>query len=316
MTIPSTEQNTNTNTPVLLTSVVVGLAALAAGAFLIQSRLAGGNSVANSDNTTSIAASAQGRPAVPGAPPSANAATAAAKAQAAAAARASGAPPRRDIDLRTSFDGVPKNLGGEGKGSRIYPARPAPPVDNATKPAPIVQGKLPPARFDPFVSRLIIPLPREYAYTLAIPERLAPYPKPPVVIVKELDPDLRLGPLPYVQRRVAGFLEYGGVSALLETGGYGNGAMDIIQPGQRIQSGIAGVGQLTVESISSSEVVLRADDGRTVRVALSGVPGGLNIAPSGGSGIPGGPGGPPPGFGGPGGPPSGFGGRGGVSGVD
>jgi hypothetical protein len=232
---------------------------------------------------------------------------AAGKAQAAQALRGINGP----IRLETSFDNVPESLGGTGK--RLYPPGVVPAPDNGGKAKPIVQGRLPSGlRLDPFVSRLVIPLTREFAYTLAVPIRLAPPAKPPVVIKNDVPPDIQFGPLPYVPRRVAGFLEFGGVSAIVETGGFGTGDISIVQPGATVPSGVAGVPPLTVESISSTEMVLRAEDGRTTRVALSGIPGGAPVtgAPGGG---PGGPGGPPPGFqGGPGAPGrGGFGGRGG-----
>ncbi|MBC8140846.1 MAG: hypothetical protein H7Y38_05335, partial [Armatimonadetes bacterium] len=195
------------------------------------------------------------------------------------------------IRLETSFDGVPKTLGGTGE--RIYPATPKPAADNGGKVKPIVQGRVPfGLRPDPFLSRLTVPISREFAYSLAVPYRLASPAKPPALPRQvELPPEIALGPLPYVPRRVAGFLEFGGVSAILETGGLGTGEINIVQPGSSVASGVANIPNLTVESISSTELVLRAEDGRSTKVALSGVPGGVANPV-----VPGRPGGPPPGI--------------------
>jgi hypothetical protein len=128
-----------------------------------------------------------------------------------------------------------------------------------------------------------------------------------------------LGPLPYVERRVAGILYNGTVSAILETGPSGPGAqVDVIQPGSRVPSGIAGIADLTVESIGPTEVVLRSEDNRRVEVQLTGLPAGAQpINPGGGAGdFPGGApgGGFPGGFPG-GGRPGGGGGGGRAGGV-
>lgn len=243
------------------------------------------------------------RPQQTPAKPAVDPAVAAAKAQAAQALRANS----QGISLQTSFDNVPITLGGTEK--PLYPPTPVPLADNGGKVKPIVQGKLPGGlRLDPFVSRLVIPLTREFAYTLAVPIRLAPPAKPVEVIKTDLSPDIKYGPLPYVPRRVAGFLEYGGVSAIVETGQFGGGQIDIVQPGATVPSGVAGIPPLTVESISSTEMVLRAEDGRTTRVALSGIPGGPNVP--GGAGAPGLPQGGPGGPGGRSGFGAGGGGRG------
>ncbi len=224
----------------------------------------------------------------------ADSALAAAKAQ---ALQAGGTPGGR-ILYDTSFDNVPKSLGGSD--ARVFPVTPSPATDNGGKVRPIVLGRLPNGlRGDPFVSRLIVPLPREFAYTLAVPIRLARQPRPIVVRGPDIPADIALGPLPYIPRRVAGFLEFGGVSAILETGNFGSGEINIVQPGSRVASGDAAIGPLTVESISSTEVVLRSDDKRRTRVALSGVPGGIAVPSRGSQGAP--RGGPPPGFNGGGG---------------
>lgn len=283
----------------LLGGVLLGLAGAAVAGFYFlgpKGDDAADESAAPSAPPVTQQAPVPTRPTQTPAKPAVDPAVAAAKAQAAQALRASG----RGISLQTSFDNVPTSLGGTEK--PLYPPTPVPLADNGGKVKPIVQGKFPGGlRLDPFVSRLVIPLTREFAYTLAVPIRLAPPAKPPVIQKTDLSPDIKYGPLPYVPRRVAGFLEYGGVSAIVETGQFGGGQIDIVQPGATVPSGVAGIPPLTVESISSTEMVLRAEDGRTTRVALSGIPGGPNIPggagapglPQGGPGAPGG----RPGFG-------------------
>ncbi len=291
----------------LLGGVLLGLAGAAAAGFYFMSTKT--DEVAEETPPPPPVSPSRRAPAAPSRKPATaraaavDPAVAAAKAQAQQALRAAGG----RVRLETSFDNVPVTLGGTGK--RLYPPTPVPAPDNGGKVKPIVQGKLPAGqRVDPFVSRLIIPLTREFAYILAVPIRLAPQPKPLVIERTKVPPEIEFGPLPYVPRRVAGFLEFGGVSAIVETGQFGTGDISIVQPGATVPSGVAGIPPLTVESISSTEMVLRAEDGRSTRVALSGIPGGPNIAaPQGG--VPGG--GPPPGF--PGGVPGGRGpgGRGG-----
>src|SRR5262249_6142119 len=144
------------------------------------------------------------------------------------------------------------------------------------------------------------------AYSMLAPIRLAKLPAPPRP-PKNPDPNIEFGPLPYVPRRVAGILYNGSVSAILETGNPGPGAeVQVVQPGQKVPSGVAGIPDLTVASITPTQLTLRAEDGRTVNVALSAVPGGMSVqgAPTGGfpgGGAPGYPGGGYPGAGFPGG---------------
>ena len=291
---------------VLLGGALAGLAAVGAVGFYVMQQNSGGDDAAGGETPAPVVTAPSPRPR-PAPTPKPTVVANAGKAQ---AAQALGAFGDRRIRLETSFDNVPTILGGDGK--RVYPPTPIPATDNGKKPKPVVQGRLPLGlRSDPFVSRLIVPIAREFAYTLAVPYRLAPPAKPPVLKRSEqLPPEIALGPLPYVPRRVAGFLEYGGVSAILESGQFGGGSIEIVQPGSTVASGLAGIPNLTVESISNTEMVLRAVDGRSTRVALSGVPGGI---PATGAGVGGG----PPGFpGAPGRPGRGEGGaRGGGGGA-
>ena len=168
-----------------------------------------------------------------------------------------------------------------------------------SKPAPIKAGV--PAqkpRPDPFISFFREVTPQPPAYLYAQPLRVASYPKPRAVPTS--DPIRDLGPLPFVERRVAGILYNGTVSAILETGPSGpGGQVDVVQPGSKVMSGIAGVADLTVESIGPTEVTLRSEDNRRVQVKLTGLPEGARPNnPAGGPGagdFPGG-GGNPGGF--------------------
>jgi hypothetical protein len=227
--------------------------------------------------------------------------------------------PSASVKLPTSFDNVPPILGGAGAAGGGAPAgAPAGGAAGAgggAKPKPIQPGKVAENyRPDPFVSRIVFAPTIPPAYTYAVPFRLArPY-TPPVVKSRDLPPDLQFGPLPQIPRRVAGVLYNGSVSAILETGTPGpSSAVSIVTPGQTVPSGIPDVPLLTVESITPTSLTLRAPDGRTQDVKLSGAPSLQGQGFGSGAGAPGGgPGGPPPGFGGP--PPGFGGGRGGFGG--
>jgi hypothetical protein len=187
-------------------------------------------------------------------------------------------------------DGMPG--GPMGGGSRAGGG-----ATGAPKPLPILNGRVAQgARQDPFLSFAHLIVMKPPAYSFIAPIRLAsrPTPPPPPPVT---DPDLRFGPLPAVERRVAGVLFDGSVSAILETGTPGGAGTDVrvIQPGATVPSGVPTVEDLTVASITPSQVVLRAQDGRTTTVKLSNVPAAFaeqfrNAAS--GSGVGQGPGGP------------------------
>jgi hypothetical protein len=127
-------------------------------------------------------------------------------------------------------------------------------------------------RKDPFDSYRIPKYKDPDAYTLIVPLRVADRPVPPPPPPNP-NPEIQFGPLPPVPRRVAGILYNGSVSAILETGTPGSPTdVDVVQPGSTVPSGIPGVEDLTVVSISPTSVILRANDGRTVSVPLSNVP--------------------------------------------
>ena len=184
---------------------------------------------------------------------------------------------------------------------------------SSSKPSPVVPGRLAKAsRPDPFVSFFKLVVERPPAYLYAQPIRVASFQKPADSRPRR-DPEIDLGPLPPVQRRVAGILYNGSVSAILETGAPGTGSdVEVVRPGDTVESGIAGIQDLTVESIGPTGLVLRATDGRRAEVKLSGAPGlgATGGGDVGGGDFPGGaPGGPPVG-----GFPGGRGGRGGRGG--
>ena len=207
--------------------------------------------------------------------------------------------------MRTSFD----RPQGVGAGLATNPADPFGGAGAAggtgvtgPKPLPIVEGKRAlAARVDPFfsVTKSRPPEPPP-AYLFTVPMRLAAFRPPPAQIVAGLE--VR-PPLPYVPRRVAGILTDGTTSAILETGNPGADAqVDLVQPGSHVDSGIPGVPQLVVESITPTQLTLRAPDGRRVTVKLSALPpGALGGGGFDGGGYPGGGGGYPGGVGGPGG---------------
>ncbi len=141
------------------------------------------------------------------------------------------------------------------------------------KPAEVAAGVPPANRADPFESFRKIVVPEVPAYTIALPRRLASEYRPPLPKVDEVDPNLTKGPLPPVPRRIAGVKYNGAITAILETGD-ANGAVqhDVIRPGSVVPSGISDPADLVVESITMKALVLRAADGRSVEVKLSGLP--------------------------------------------
>ena len=159
--------------------------------------------------------------------------------------------------------------------ARRVPGFPAPAAGQAGagKPAEVAAGVPPPSRTDPFESFRKIVVPEIPAYTIALPRRLAAEYRPPAPKVDDVDPNLAKGPLPPVPRRIAGVMYNGAITAILETGD-ANGAVqhDVIRPGSVVPSGVADPADLVVESITMKALVLRASDGRSVEVKLSGLP--------------------------------------------
>jgi len=172
-------------------------------------------------------------------------------------------------------------------------------------------------RKDPFESFLKVVVPEIPAYTLALPRRFAAPYVPPAP--KETDDPLKTkGPLPPLPRRIAGVMYNGAITAILETGDPSGDVMhQVIRPGTKVPSGDPQSGELTVESITLRSLVLRADDGRSIEVKLSGLApavadalrGQFSQGSGGGAGVPG-MGGGTPGMGG----SAGMGGRGNKSG--
>lgn len=177
--------------------------------------------------------------------------------------------------------GVPGGFGSSGSfgpaaggfGGGAAASTPAAPVDWDKLKNHITRRKTAPgARSDPFVSHRFTGIQKLPAHLYIAPIRLASRPVPPPPPVNP-DPELQFGPLPFVPRRVAGVLYNGSVSAILEIGSPGSGAeVFIVRPGDRVPSGIAGIEDLTVTSISPTQLILRSEDGRTTTVALSGAP--------------------------------------------
>ncbi|MFM7188467.1 MAG: hypothetical protein ACKO14_11695 [Armatimonadota bacterium] len=172
-------------------------------------------------------------------------------------------------------------------------------------------------RKDPFESFIKVVVPEIPAYTLALPRRFAAPYIPPAPTETD-DPLKTKGPLPPLPRRIAGVMYSGAITAILETGDPSGDVMhQVIRPGTKVPSGDPQAGELTVESITLRSLVLRADDGRSIEVKLSGLApavadalrGQFSQGSSGGAGVPG-MGGGMPGMGG----SSGMGGRGNKSG--
>jgi hypothetical protein len=177
--------------------------------------------------------------------------------------------------LPTSFDGAPKGTPYADPSSGTGPTTPnlvptAPSTGGSSAaagpPKPVIKGQTA-AKFrpDPFVSYRIAPVQKTPPYNFIVAMRLAKYPDLPTP-PPSTDPEKEFGPLPYVPRRVAGILYNGSTSAILETAGVD---YRVISPGTKVPSGVAGLPDLTVSAITPSQVTLRAEDGRSVSVALS-----------------------------------------------
>jgi hypothetical protein len=126
-------------------------------------------------------------------------------------------------------------------------------------------------RSDPFVSFYKLVTPQIPATQFSVSDRLASPAKLPPPPKDLRPPDELYGPLPIVERRVAGILYNGGISAILEVGAFPNSESFVVHPGDKVPSGTPGIEDMTVESINLTELVLRAVDGRTAKVKISGL---------------------------------------------
>ena len=284
---------------VVIGSAVVGLAAAAGIAFLVLGNGGGGTTDEVATDTPPPATSAANPASPVGAGANPAAPTPPRTAPAVAAAKPSG-PPK----VPTSFDSAPPGFYAGTGGTTTPLPNPGPPTttgpggftDTATAKIPLapIQPNIKAAAFraDPFISYRNPRVERTPAYEFIAPIRVASRPQPKVKPPTGI-PEIDFGPLPYVPRRVAGILYNGQVSAILETGDPGqNSTVEIIQPGASVASGVANVGNLTVSLISPTQVILRADDGRTVSVPLTAAP--VGSLPTGGGATGGAPAGGPP----------------------
>lgn len=181
----------------------------------------------------------------------------------------------------TSFDGAPENMkklwGGAGAGQSMPPMGGGAGMGGGggaegPKPTPIRPGIVALAsRKDPFESLFKPVVQISPAWDYVINHRTAPEPKYLPEPTTTGDPNIDLPPLPPVPRRIAGVFYNGGITAILETGTPPDSEIDIVQPGAEIVSQIPGIPTLTVESITMDSLILRAKDGRTVEVKLSGL---------------------------------------------
>ena len=318
-------------------AALAAVAVLATGIFAITNSNSGGDAATDATTAPPPAPNPGAPGVVPGAPGANPVAAGAPGSPLPPGAPATGVPGKKSAvalaAIPDSWASAPAAFpGGGGTGAAAAPNAPGAPggVAPAAGGAP---GKLPkPIRYgsaalgyrgDPFLStiKFVVDLPP--AYQFVAPIRLASQPKPEVPSVIELKPEERLGPLPLVPRRVAGILYDGSVSAILETGTPGDNAdVRVVEPGALVPSGVPGLPDFTVSVITTTQVTLRAVDGRTVSVPLSTLPraiadslrqqAGQQAGQGGQGGVPGapgdfGPGGP----GGQGGPPGGIPGGGG-----
>lgn len=179
-----------------------------------------------------------------------------------ATTKGGGAPPR------SSFDVAPESFKKQWGGG----AAPAGPGTAGAKPSPIREGMVPSGlRKDPFESAWKPVVQLAPAWDLTMAHRTAPPMKLPDMNRKTGDPNLDLPPLPPVPRRVAGVFYNGAITAILESGNPPDSIVSIVQPGAEVESGVPGIPALTVESITMDSLILRAKDGRSVEVKLSGL---------------------------------------------
>ena len=182
---------------------------------------------------------------------------------------------------QTSFDGAPeamkKTFGAAGANPMGGGQSPMGGMGGAggaggSKPSPIRDGVIPVAsRKDPFesVNKPVVQITPAWDYVMG--HRTAPAWTPKnLPIPGAVNPD-DLPPLPPVPRRVAGVFYNGGIAAIIESGVPPDSDVTIVQPGAEVDSLIPGVPPLVVESISMEHLILRARDGRSVEVKLSGL---------------------------------------------
>jgi hypothetical protein len=257
------------------------------GVFALSMILAGCGGESTDTATTDAAPADAGNPAasgpagaMPGAMPSASvpAGAAGSSPNPGANVAQAGAPAANSWDtVARQVPGFPSPAGGAqspamGQAAGAGPGAPGGAASG--KPMGVKPGVAAPKyRQDPFESFVKFVVPEVPAFSLALPRRLAPPYVPPPPPVDEGDPNLIKGPLPPLSRRVAGVMYNGAITAILETGD-ANGAVqhDVIRPGSVIPFGLPGQPDLTVESITMKSLILRAQDGRSVEVKLSGLP--------------------------------------------
>jgi hypothetical protein len=175
---------------------------------------------------------------------------------------------------KTSFDGAPeamKKLFAAGGGGGGMSGGMGGGATAGAKPSPIREGMTALAsRKDPFESvfKPVVQITPAWDYVMNHRTQ-APY--VPVEVPRVINPDLDLPPLTPIPRRVAGVFYNGGIVAIIESGIPPDADIDIVQPGGEVKSRIPGVPDLVVESISMENLILRARDGRSVEVKLSGL---------------------------------------------
>ena len=160
-----------------------------------------------------------------------------------------------------SSQGQPGQTGMPGAGGGLAGGKPNPIRDGVTAAGP---------RKDPFESVVKPVVQISPAWELVMNHRTAP-PARPAELGPTGDIKLDLPPLPPIPRRVAGVFYNGSITAIIESGNPPDSQITIVQPGAEVPSGIPGIPDLTVESITMDTIVLRAKDGRTVDVKLSGL---------------------------------------------
>jgi hypothetical protein len=121
-------------------------------------------------------------------------------------------------------------------------------------------------RLDPFESNYKNVYHETPAYELALPRRLAPQQAEKIFTDKNKNILI-----PNIPRRVAGIMQSGSVSAILESIIDGKIYHNYVIPGEKVPSGSKDIPYLTVDAITNNYLILSSPYGSTIKVSLSGL---------------------------------------------
>jgi hypothetical protein len=134
----------------------------------------------------------------------------------------------------------------------------SPPITEFTK--KVNNSEFRPDPFESFNTQNVDVVPVK---SLVLNRRLASWPN-----AEQKNYDISV-PLPYYERRIAGIINNGGISAILETIYNGQVYHSVVSPGSKVPSGIPNL-FLNVDMITNNYLILSSEDGRKIKVNLSG----------------------------------------------